>query len=120
MNQPKQSLMSQTFTQNMSSPNLKTNGDDIPRPSSSQSRKSTLKFPVFFKDTNNLHQILKRTTTFRQFPMKPHESSKENGHNKENKPLSKEMPNFSKTTENPILKERLENLEKWSNSLNGD
>ena len=119
MNQPNQSLVYQTFTQKMCSPNLKTNGEK-PRPSTSQSRKSTLKFPVINNVSNDPNNFQKRSIIVKQFPMKSNESSKENFFNHENQQLADEMQFFSKTPERPILKETLENLKGRRNYLNSD
>ena len=120
MNPPRQSLMYQTFTQNMCSTNLKTDSE-IPRPSTSQSRKSTLKFPVINTVSKNPNNFQKRIISVRQFPMKPNEPSKLNFCNKENQQqLANEMQKLSKTPERPILKEFLENFKEKKDYLNSD
>ena len=114
MNQTKQESMSRTFSQNMFK-NFKSN-QEIPRPSSSNSRKISLNLPEtnnFCKNNKNLPPIFE-TKKDTPFTAKPIDSPKENYFNKQISPWNNKQKH-SESSEKSIFKELLENVDQKTN-----
>lgn len=111
MNKTNQISMNKTFTHNFFK-NFKST-EEIPRPSSSNSRKISLNFP---ETTKKLPPILEIKNKLRPFTARPIDSPLDNDFNKQISPWGDKQKNYQ-ISEKAIFKELFENFDHKTNPI---